>query len=388
MSPRRRPEPAAHAPGPLSVMVLRQPAALAAIAADWRRLESANPAASTVFQSFDWCMAWLEAASGVGEDLRLRVVTVWAEGRVVLIWPLAIRSLFGARVAHWLGEPMTQYGDALVAPSERRLEWLAAAFGEIRSWSDVDALEFRRVRTDAQILALPAFSGAEAALDDAAPYVDLGAARDASGAFKLRSSKTRNALKRKLQALEAEGPVRFDIASESLDQAAAAREALELKLAWLRSKGLASAGLSHPASAALIEALAQRGGWIVSRLTIGDEIAAVELGLLHHSSYYSFLQSYSLRYARSGPGQVLFWKILEHFAAAGIARFDFLAPAYPHKREWASGEVQLHDFLFANTQVGRLASIYLSTIRPSLKELNQRLPMAVRRPLIAAMRGG
>jgi len=145
-----------------------------AVEADWRGLETRAPEA-TPFQGFDWCRAWIEATGAAGTPEALRIVTVRDRGRLVLLWPLAIRRLWGFRVANWLGEPLTQYGDALVEMSEDRARWLDAAWDEIRSWPDVDALELRRVRADAAVVVLPALSNHAGRRADSAPFLDLRA---------------------------------------------------------------------------------------------------------------------------------------------------------------------------------------------------------------------
>jgi CelD/BcsL family acetyltransferase involved in cellulose biosynthesis len=347
-----------------------------ALEAEWRDLEARVPEA-TPFQGFEWCRAWLEAARAGGAAETLRVVTLRDQGRLRLLWPLAIRRLWGFRVAHWLAEPLTQYGDVLVE-SEDRTRLLEAAWREIRAWRDVDALELRRIRSDAALMVLPEAFGQGLRPADAAPFLDLGPA-DPNAAAPVRTSRTRNALRRRLKQLEALGPVRFEIFDGPESQRQATAEALRLKAEWLSEKGLASAGLSHPASGACLLALAARGRLFAARLSVGDATAALEIGLVQARRYYSFMQSYDLRFAHHGPGRLMFWHLIERFPQLGVERFDFLAPAYEHKREWAKDEVLLGDAILPLSTKGVAAASYLARIKPALKDFYAKLPAGARR---------
>src|SRR5918911_357285 len=202
-----------------------------ALEAEWRSLEARVPEA-TPFQGFDWCRAWLEAAGRANAPEALRILAVRHDGRLRLLWPIAIRRLWGFRVAHWLAEPLTQYGDVLVEP-EQRMRWLDMALREIRAWSDVDALEFRRVRADAAVMALPAVAAEAARALDHAPFLDLRAGCGAA----LRTSRTRNTLRRRLKQLQALGPVRCELVEAPAAQRRAVAEALGFKARWLEARG-------------------------------------------------------------------------------------------------------------------------------------------------------
>jgi CelD/BcsL family acetyltransferase involved in cellulose biosynthesis len=87
-----------------------------ALGPEWSALESRTPEA-TGFQSFPWCFTWLRVSRAGAAP---RIVCVREEERLVFLLPLQIERRFGVVIARWLGEPMTQYGDALALPGERR----------------------------------------------------------------------------------------------------------------------------------------------------------------------------------------------------------------------------------------------------------------------------
>lgn len=347
---------------------------------DWKGLEERSPEA-TIFQRFGWCKAWVEATQAVGLPETLRIVTIRSGVRLVAVWPLALRTLYGARLAHWLGEPATQYGDVLMEPSEHRPAWFAAAWNEIKSWRDIDGVQLRRVRDDSALCAFPEVSGdANIVASAAAPFVDFENSPTSLNESLGRRGRTHCSLRRHLRRLEAVGAVDFELIESTEAQRQAVSEALALKQIWLAAKGLASAGHHHPANEGFLRALAMRGEFVVARMTVGGESAAFEIGMTRRDKrYYSMLQSYDLRFAAHGPGQLLLWHVLRRNKEIGISLFDFLAPVQRHKREWASGEIGVNDYFVPRSPLGTVAKFGFSHLKPALRWAFDRLPGDARR---------
>jgi CelD/BcsL family acetyltransferase involved in cellulose biosynthesis len=349
---------------------------------DWSSLEARSPEA-TIFQRFGWCKAWIEAARSVGLPETLRIVTIRCDSRLVFVWPLAVRTLFGARLAHWLGEPATQYGDVLIEQSAHRSSWLEAAWREVRSWRDIDGVELRRVRADAAATALPEVaSDLNVIVSSAAPFVDLGNSPASVNQSFGRRSRSHNSLRRHLRRLEALGPPDFQLIEAAENQCKAVSETLALKQRWLAAKGRMSAGHHHPANGGFLHVLAAKGELVVSRLSVGGESAAFEIGMIMRGKrYYSMLQSYDLRFAAYGPGQLLLLCVLRRCSEMGVSVFDFLAPAQTHKRQWASGEILVNDYFVALSSRGRAVKFGLHRVKPALRWTFENLPSSARRAL-------
>ena len=177
-----------------------------------------------------------------------------------------------------------------------------------------------------------------------------------------------------MRHLAAHGPVGFAMVEGPADRAAAMQEALRLKHDWLCRTAQLSAGYAHPANEAFLAQLAIRDEFRVARLSVGGETAAIEAGLLRHGCYASLVQSYEARFAQHGPGRLLFWQIIEHAATLGIEVLDFLAPAYPHKREWANAEIAVLDYLIPLGPWSWVIVSYLRHARPRLKSWLRRMP--------------
>jgi len=352
---------------------------LAAIGSEWQELEQ-RQGAPTPFQKWEWCSKWVEAAAASGGAVdEVRLVVVRENGRIELLWPLAVRTLWIFRIAFWLGEPLTQYGDVVATSSDRSRAHLEAAWGHVSRWRDIDALELRRVRVGAHLTNLLVEKGAVCAAAGAAPFVDFTAVTPAGRPAWMRSSRTRNSLRRRLGELAAFGPVRFEIVDAIGEQREAATEALKLKHDWLKEMGRASVGLSHRATEYFLQSLAASGFLSVARLKVADATAALEIGFRGDQTYYSFLQAYDSRFAAAAPGRLLFWHLIERCPDLGVTLFDFLAPVYPHKLEWATGESATRDFVLPITARGHVAVSYLARIKPNLKLIHAQLPAAMRR---------
>lgn len=336
---------------------------LAPLAEAWSDLEQRTEA--SVFQSYAWCSAWAQASGTAGRPAALRVLTVRNAGRLVLLWPLAVHRLGPFKTLQSFGDPATQYCDALVEHGPEQRRWLELAWEMIRTMPGIDAARLTGVRADAGIATLIASrQGAKVTRVNTAPFADF---RSSTSPIRRRSGRTRNALQRHLRHLAENGPVAFTMIEGAPARVEAIREAIRLKHAWLSRTAQVSAGYAHPANDAFLEALAARDDFIVARLGVGEETAALEAGFLRGGRYWSLVQSYDGRYALHGPGRLLFWHIMEHAASLEIEVLDFLAPAYPHKQEWANGEMLVRDYVIPLRTGGWPVVYYVRNVRPYLK---------------------
>ncbi|MFE1600633.1 GNAT family N-acetyltransferase [Methylobacterium sp. ID0610] len=344
---------------------------LAHLEKPWRDLEAR--AGGTVFQSYDWCRAWIEANREVGHRERLHLLSLYAGDRLVLVMPLALRRLGPFKVLHMLGEPATQYGDWLVEPGPNRETWIAGAWETLMGLRGVDALILKGVRDDAAIAPLLASRcGGRVTRREESPLSDFRPDA-AGGPMRPRSGRTRSTLRRHQRDLAEHGAVTIELVRDPAERVAAMREALRLKQAWITRTRRISAGYAHPANALFLEKLAAGPDFLVARISTGSETAALEAGTLRDGCYASLVQSYDERFAAHGPGRLLFWWMVEHAAEIGIEVLDFLAPAYPHKREWANAAMPVSDYVVPLRPGGYGTLAYVRHLRPRLKQWAERL---------------
>ncbi len=330
--------------------------AVDALAQEWAELERATPEA-TGFQSFRWCRIWLDCARS-GEEPR--VVCVREGERLVMLLPLQVERRLGFSIVRWMGQPMTQYGDALALPGEGRTDWRAAAFAEMRRWRDVDLVALTQLRGDG-VLASAAVQGEKFSAPEklSAPYVDLRAG----------GRRRHKSVERRAKWLETIGPVSLEAPRTPAEREELAERALSLKRAWLRDKRAFSAGLSNPASEAFIAAAAREGVLRVHALRVGEEIAALDVGFVGGGAYRSLLGCYDIRFAEGAPGQSLTGRVIGECAAEGLLAYDFLLPADAYKLAWATGETPILARFIALNFRGRLAAFGLARLRPQVKRV-------------------
>ncbi|WP_181832702.1 GNAT family N-acetyltransferase [Bosea caraganae] len=359
---------------------------VAALHRHWSELEQ-RCADCTIFQTADWCLAWVEAAREAGVVERPRIVAIWRGSRLVLLWPLAIRTLSMFRILHALAEPATQYGDVLVDEDEDRAALVEMAWRAVRAMRDVDAIELRRVRNGSQLAGLRDLiaHGVDRSRESA-PLVDFHLLA-ATPAEAQRTSRTRNALRRHERLLAEQGPVGFEILARPQEQCEALAEAFALKREWQKEKATISAGYAHGASDGSLLRLARDGHLFVARLRVGERTAALEIGAIRQRRYWSLVQSYDLRFAKHAPGRLLFWHLLAKCPELAIDVFDFLAPATRHKLEWSNAETGIRDYLVPVSLRGRVAVSYLTMVKPRLRGLYGRLPPGLRQRLGLLVRG-
>jgi CelD/BcsL family acetyltransferase involved in cellulose biosynthesis len=353
---------------------------MAEIERDWRDLEKrANR--PTGFQSLTWCQEWLTAASSSQQPTDLRIVTVWEDGRLVLLWPLAVRNSMACTVLHTLGDPATQYCDAIIEQKADRQKLMQVAWNLVESLRDIDLIELRRIRDDSNLSMLPLRATRNGFVSNpaAAPYLTLGADEI------LRGSRTRNALRRHARKLAEHGAVDFEIVKDAGAKAQTLMDGLRFKLQWIAQRRLWSNGYSHPATEQFSKGLAALDQVIVMRLTVNGVTAAMEMGFVDHGCYLSLMQSYDPQLQSHSPGRLLFWRFLDCASDLGIKDIDFLAPSFPHKKEWANGEVPVRDLTIPLTVRGTIFGRARLSCRAPLKRLFATLPAPIRQQVFRMM---
>ncbi len=98
----------------------------------------------------------------------------------------------------------------------------------------------------------------------------------------------------------------------------------------------------------------------VSKLEVGAETAAVNLGLVFRGRYYYVLSSYTDgSLARFGPGAIHLRELMRYAIDRGLASFDFTIGDEPYKRDWCDGVSPLYDHIATATARGALVALPL-----------------------------
>jgi CelD/BcsL family acetyltransferase involved in cellulose biosynthesis len=339
--------------------------ALDAVASDWRAIEREG-ALLTPFQSFTLAQAAMAAHLAHGHEPH--IIVVREHGAAVAILPLVLTSMAGSRVLRFLGDPLIQYGDALLsrAGNEAHLTQAILAAGKLGA----DAALLRKVRSDAKLAALLS-RRAHVSMVEEAPYVDL---RRETGL----PPRDMRELRRYRRRLAEQGEVKLHL-TQGGNALECVRTALELKRDWLARKGYSSSVIGDPHWEQVLVSLVSEHANLLAcaRLEVGGKLAAIEVAITHGKRWHAFLGATNPEFAKSGPGQVQMADTIAHAREQGFLAYDLLAPADPFKRVIATGAIAVCDYALPLSLQGQVAARALR-FAPQAKSLLGKLPAPIR----------
>lgn len=331
----------------------------------WERLEAEGIA--TVYQRRAFVAAWLEAfADAMTVDAMILVAR--HAGVPVFVLPLVIARRAGLRVARFVGGSHSNHNMPIFRAEQRACldpatvtGWLKAAARVAR----IDAFVFERQPVTWEgvdnplAAAVPGVTSPTIAQD-----VDLSAGFEALLARHNGAAK-RKKLKQKEKILNTAGGYEIVSARDPETCKALLDVFFAQKAARLQAQGirdpfgtaqarrffdrLADYG-SGPNPVLEIAAL-RAGGAVRAVFGFGVERQRVSLMIL------SFSQD---ELTRASPGETLLYRLMERFAAAGVAAVDFGVGRERYKDSWADSEIPLVDGVLAVSAAGRL---YAATAR-------------------------
>ncbi len=375
LSPRalgRPPAPGTVTPDPeLILSVADDPAAFAGLQTEWDALWHRVPGAH-VSQSFDWCRTgWEVCAASRGDALH--VVVGRRDGRLVLVWPLAIERRGLAREARCLGSGSTDYDALLVEPGTMAAAQAAAALRWLKTSGAVDILIAPFVGEGSPQAASVGSAGLRGLQHDLpAPLLDHSVHGTWPAYLASRGAKLRNELARRRRHLDGEGTVCIGFVAGEAEIATAIDWALEHKVASLARSGLRSDFLSAPDYRAFLTAVARApegcGRTAVMTLTIDGRIVAAKLGTIDATRFEGFVTVYDAAFAKWSPGSLLLAECLRWCFEHGLD-YDFRIGDEDYKRLWATETRQVRTHQLAISRRGAVAL--------SLRALNLSLGMMV-----------
>jgi CelD/BcsL family acetyltransferase involved in cellulose biosynthesis len=340
---------------------------LAAVERDWRAFEPY--ADRTVFQSFDWLATWqrhIGARNGVQPAI---VVGRDVAGPILFLLPLSVRAGGWAHELAWLGSELCDYNGPLLAPAfSARID--RAYF--LALWGDITRSLQAHPRLRYDVIALekmPELVGAQQN-----PMRFLGGTVNPSGAYLAhltgeweafytakRSSATRRRDRTKRKKLREYGEIKFINPSSDSDILSSLDTLMAQKARSFARMGVGNL-FAKPGHTEFYRALATdpatRHVVHVSRLDVGANAAAVNLGLIYRERYYHLLASYSdCDLSRFGPGAAHLHDLLHYAIDRGCRIFDFTIGDERYKRDWCDTELTLYDIIAPVTWRGALVAM-------------------------------
>ncbi|MFC3693059.1 GNAT family N-acetyltransferase [Chenggangzhangella methanolivorans] len=362
------------------VAIARGAAGLGGLEADWREI-SGRAGDTAAFLGFGYALAAARFHEARGEKVVVAVAH-WL-GRPAAAVAVVLLRRAGVTIGTALGDPVTQYSDALLAAdAPRRLVGLALR--AIAEAEGVHLFDFRRVRAESPLTpALAAMTRADAVRAEA-PYADLTRAADVSTLLlEVAGAKHRRERARSRRRLAERGDLAFEVFRGEAAVGPLA-EAFRVKGDWLARNGHFSRVIEDPAALALLQEAGrdpvEGASLVVARLSVGGAPAAYEVGLVRGRRFHAYLGAVVHDFAGASPGKVVMEDALGWAKAEGLETYDLLAPADRYKREWSTGAVAVRDFVAPMSWKGRLyAGPWHGTLRPALRRSLDGLPPVVRR---------
>ena len=357
-----------------------------ALESEWNALFERAGQGTQMFQTFNWLWHWCNHFAGEGSGVHLSIVTARRDGRLVLVWPLALERAGLMTKLIWMGEPVGQYGDVVMEESADSLDLLRASWSFLVEETKASVVQLRKVRADAAVAPLMRDLGLIEIEQLTAPYLNLADAPSFAEYEKRYSSSARKNRRRQRRRIEDHGPMRVDFHRGGAVAGELAVAAIALKRAWLRDRGLISPALSDERTvrffAEVAEAHQRPAGCHVVALMSNGKPAALEVGVRAKGRSGTHIIVYDPEFEKHSAGAVLMEDSIRGAFDHGIEAFDLLAPGDGYKLEWADAATGVSTFVAPLNPVGLVyARLYLGLARPALKKLMNLLPISVRRPL-------
>ena len=371
----------------ISRSTIREVSDFLALEADWRQLEISCSPHCNIFQSFDWLKNWALVYAGKDGNAPLHVMLGYRGQRLVFAWPL-MRTRWGSlTIFRWMSEPLSQYGDILLAQGENPRAWMEDAITELRHAQDVDAIRLRHVRADAQATPVLQKSFRNARFAEQAPWLDLTvfaneAAYDAR--YSPAQRKRRKKIRKKLE--EGFGTLVFT----ALRPGAATDDAIDMAIAeksqWIESRGHQNRALNCAEINTFLKCLARitDGAMqlVVTALTAGGKPVSWEIGLRYGTTHFGFITSHVAALTDYSPARLHMDLSQRQALKDGMTAFDLMLPHDAYKDSWSSAHIEAADYHLPLSKPGFVyGMLYLERLRPLLRHAYYRMPPSLLRLL-------
>ncbi|MEM1053830.1 MAG: GNAT family N-acetyltransferase [Pseudomonadota bacterium] len=351
----------------------------------WQALASQCHTGYSFFCSPHWVMNWLDAFP----DHRLRLVTVWRGGMMVLMAPMADCSIAGW-VRQWCcaSFPEAGYGGVLVCPSEEPAELTGLL------------LEFLKDQAEADILVFPSVPNGTAWLP-VAPSVQTPAAGAYATMMDVRkdanvanSKSSRRNLKRKRQKLAGESELTLEKIDHTHPLAGSIIDTMiDWKIAWLDERALVGASVRSQPFRVFLKNLMSDGGamnantpFCLALCRDGEPVTA-SLFLPDANILHCYFTAFDPACGEHSPGMVLIQEALDWMRKTDWVYYDFEGFPEPYKDKLATDRVPLADHAFALSKRGSLIVQWRRVqLRQRIKALFYKLPPSIRNVILSGVK--
>lgn len=350
---------------------------------DWNSLFETHASGPQLFQTYNWIWHWIHQFENNPKDIK--ILTGHIDEKLVLLAPLVQENKLGLKILKWVGEPVSQYGDILIAENPQNLQWLKAGFNYLNDTLKPDLFYLRKTRFDAAITPLLEMYNATILQETAAPYIEILGDKDFTEFNKRYSQRSRKAKRRHRRKLEEKGPLTFNLYEESSEANRAANHAINLKREWLKATKTVSPAFNSSIIDDFFDATSKENNHSanikVSELCVDNHPAAIEIGILVKEYYGAHLGVYDPAYIAHSPGSLQMQDTIAALIEKGVKVIDLFAPGDKYKYEWTDLSVPVYDFSYSTSFKGKIyEEAFLKRARPALKSAVQTISKIAKDP--------
>ncbi len=368
------------------INIIRDLTEIDAIASTWHALEQRTVEQSTFFQSYAWCRAVVDLRQRHGSTSgRPFVLTVQEGKRLLAVWALALYQQGPCRVLRAIDDPFGKFAQPLIDPDVDQHAIVESMIDEIRRSSAADTMLMTKVTDRSPLRPALSAAGARVSLTDHAVYLDFADYADFETYFKTVNTKTRKNVRNARNRLYRDHQVDHEITTDREVLSDMIREAIDGRIAWMRSEGKTSPAFRDKLFEPLLLHLASCEppvSLLGFRLKTATRSIATQWGFLHRNRYYAYLSARNRDFDQYSAGRLHLGMIIEACAERGIDRIEMMAPPSDYKLQWSKSLTTIDDFMLPLTSIGRLyQNLWHDGLREALKSTYYRLPDGLKKRL-------
>ncbi len=336
----------------MNFAIITSDKSLAAVIEEWRLVQSR--VARFPFSDPALFNAWWQTRGKQG-GRKLHIVTGRHDGRLVALAPLVVTRRWGTRVLEWGGGEIFDYCDFLI-----EAQTLAEPLWDAIRQSGL--YDFGLLRDVHPLTCCSNVPGSFAERVGSRRVSQIRFKWPSSTAWMIEalSASTRAYYRRAERRLLQKGPLRFEVCRDRTLPARVLGALFRQKNDWLHTHEKQSWLSDDPASgASLLEQIAvsaaEAGSLHFCWLQCGDTIIATHLGFEHRGLLLWYLPAYARDWAKFAPGRLLLLKLIGWAIDHGLSGFDFMRGEEPYKEQLANEHAELTDFIFAGSNLAKLA---------------------------------
>ena len=325
----------------------------------WRTAQ--HSARCYVFQSFDWCHAWMETV-GLRQGVTPRIAHISLhDGDVELLLPLQLqRKRAGVVTLGFLGGRQSNHAAPIIygadlAKIDRQDLW--GSLKRLLRQCDADVLDLRALRASVGNLENPLLHKSHHRSSVRTYRLRLSGTWTEFAERRL-NSKHRGESRRRWKKLAGKGRLQFVVEQSGVQAQAIARWLIEHKLAQLSVEKAETFRAGQEFFLSIASGQFLELSVRVSALTLDHELLAAHLGVIWQNSFVGIQTAYDPAWRTYGPGRLLMENLIQYAFEQRFHEFDFSIGDAPYKEVYCDPAEPLYWLIYPRTIRGLAYAVY------------------------------